>query len=172
MKKLLIHVCCAVCAAALVDLLKDKFEISLFFYNPNIHPEEEYLRRKESVEKLAKIYGVKFIEGDYDRDDWLKGVRGLEGEPEGGRRCLVCFKERLLRTFLLAEDYFTTTLSLSPYKSEEDIDKIGREIRGNFLSLKELGIDKKEIWRKTKQLSRDLSFYHQKYCGCVFSLDR
>jgi len=136
--KLFLHVCCAVCAAAMVDLLKDKFEIVLFYYNPNTHPEEEYQKRKESVVELAKIYNVEFLEGEYDKEIWFEKVKGLEKEPEGGKRCLVCFKNRLQRTALLAkENYFTTTLSLSPYKNEKEINKIGKKIPQKFLTLEQ-----------------------------------
>jgi len=124
--KLMLHVCCAVCGAFMVDFLKDKYDMSLFFYNPNIHPEEEYLKRKESALKLANIYSIDFIEGEYDKDSWFGKIKGLEQEQEGGKRCLVCFEERLLKTASASEEYFSTTLSLSPYKDENAINNIGK----------------------------------------------
>jgi len=176
--KILVHVCCAVCGAALTDFLKDKYEVVLFFYNPNIHPEEEYKKRKESVEKLAKIYGITFIEGEYDKENWFLKVKGLETEPEGGKRCPVCFEMRLEKTARLAKErgikFFSTTLSMSPYKNEEAVgqiaDEIAKQMGLEFLDSGKLGLDKKQNWQKSRQLAREYNFYHQKYCGCQFSI--
>jgi len=175
--KILLHTCCAICAVNLVELLKREFEPLIFFYNPNIHPKSEYEKRKESVKKLAKIYNVEFIEGSYEVEKWFKEIKGLEKEPEGGKRCPICFKIRLLKTAKLAKErdikYFATTLAASPYKDEKIIEKLGKKIAEEFelefLSLTDFGLEKNASWRRSRQLARKYNFYHQKYCGCVFS---
>ena len=174
--KLILHICCAVCGAYLVELLKNQFEIILYFYNPNIWPKEEYDKRLKAAEKLAEIYQINFQEGEYNYDLWLEKTKGWEGEPEGGKRCLICFRERLEKTAKIAKEekslYFTTTLAISPFKDEEVLDEIATLIAKEnnliFLPLSEFG-DKKELWRKTQELSKKYEFYHQKYCGCQFS---
>lgn len=175
--KLILHTCCAVCGAYLVDLLKDQFEIILFFYNPNIWPKEEYDKRLEAAKKLAEIYQIHFKEGDYNYDFWLKKIKGFESEPEGGKRCPICFRMRLEKISEIAKEekalYFTTTLAISPFKDEKILDEIATLIAKEnnliFLPLSELG-DKKDLWSKTQELSKKHGLYHQKYCGCQFSL--
>lgn len=187
-EKILIHVCCAICGAALTELLKDKFEAVLYFYNPNIHPEDEYLKRRDAVKSLAEIYNVKFFEGNYDKENWFEIVKGLEKEPEGGARCPVCFKMRLEKAGEFAKEQgcagFLTTLAMSPYKNELQINEIGKFMAEKFglqfLTIEEIigsipGIDhadefKKKIWQKSRELARQYQFYHQKYCGCVYSM--
>ncbi len=164
--KITVHVCCAVCGAALVDYLKEKYDPEIFFFNPNVYPREEYEKRKEAVKKLAKISNVPFIEGEYDNNKWLERVKGLEKEKEGGKRCDVCFKMRLEEA--AKRGLFTSTLALSPHKNEETIEKLGKEL-GEYLSIKDLSIDKKAFWQKTRELARKNNFYHQKYCGCQFA---
>ncbi|HOM33264.1 MAG TPA: epoxyqueuosine reductase QueH [Candidatus Paceibacterota bacterium] len=174
--KLILHICCAVCGAYLIDLLKNQFEIILYFYNPNIWPKEEYDKRLKEAEKLAEIYQINFQEGEYNYDLWLEKVRGWESEPEGGKRCLICFRERLEKTAEIAKKekslYFTTTLAISPFKDEKVLDEIATLIAKEnnliFLPLSEFG-DKKELWKKTQELSKKYELYHQKYCGCQFS---
>jgi len=179
-QKILLHVCCAICGAALTELLKDKYDVVILFYNPNIHPKEEYEKRKDSVKKLAEIYNLQFIEGEYDDKNWFELVKGLEQEPEGGARCPVCFKMRLEKTGQVAKENnctgFLTTLAMSPYKNENQINEIALRLasltqgKAKFLTLKDLGIDKKQIWQKSRELARKYEFYHQKYCGCVYSI--
>jgi len=174
--KLVLHTCCAVCGAYLVDLLKDQFRITLFFYNPNIWPKEEYEKRLEAVKKLAEIYNINFKEGEYNYDFWSKKIKGFENEPEGGKRCPICFRMRLEETAKIAKEedalYFTTTLAISPFKDDKILDEIANSIAKEndliFLPLSEFG-DKKDLWRKTQELSKKYQFYHQKYCGCQFS---
>ena len=177
--KIILHICCAVCGAYLVDLLKKNFaEVLLYFYNPNIFPKEEYERRKEAVRNLAEIYHLKLETGPYDQEKWFKEIKGLEKEPEGGKRCEICFLMRLSKTAHFAKEknfeYFGTTLSISPYKNEKIIEGIGEKIAEkfnlNFLKLTDFQESKKEIWQKTRLLAREFNFYHQKYCGCLFSL--
>lgn len=175
-KKLVLHTCCAICGAALVEELKSNFEIIVFFYNPNIQPEQEYEKRLDSAKKLAEIYKLEFIEGDYEPEKWLENVRGLENEPENGIRCPVCFKMRLEKTAQLAEKMnadFTTTLLISPYKNKEIICCLGglaaETTESQFFSFENLGLNKQKLWQKTKGLAKKYDFYHQKYCGCQFS---
>ena len=178
--KIIIHVCCAVCGAALVELLKERFEPVVFYYNPNIYPQEEYEKRKSSVQNLAQLNEVEFIEGPYDSDGWLKTVKGLEKELEGGRRCDTCFNFRLGKVAEFAKEsgaaYFTSTLFLSPYKNEWQIGKIGESVASKFdlqfLTMDDLKIDKKTFWAKTRELSKKYNFYHQKYCGCIYSIQK
>lgn len=174
--KLLLHVCCAVCGAYLVEILKKDFEPVIFFYNPNIHPEEEYSKRKASAQKLAEVYGIEFTEGNYDTGNWFEKVKGFEKEPEGGARCPICFTMRLEKTARIAREknigFFTTTLAVSPYKNEATTDQLGTDIAANFqlrfVKSSDFNQTKNDIWQKTRKLAREYKFYHQKYCGCVF----
>ena len=177
--KIVLHTCCAVCGAYLCELLKEQFgEVLIYFYNPNIYPREEYEKRLASAKKLAEIYKMEFVEGEYDNENWLEKIKGLENEPEGGKRCPVCFAMRLEKTAQLAKErgfeYFTTTLAVSPYKDEKTTDELGEKIANEFgikfLKSVELNQEKKEIWNKTREASRKMEFYHQKYCGCQFSI--
>ncbi len=176
--KLLLHTCCAVCGAYLTEILKNKFTPVIFFYNPNIHPIEEYEKRKNSALKLAEIYKIDFIEDKYDPDKWFRCIAGMEKEPEGGARCPVCFEIRLRRTAELAKEKnipnFTTTLAVSPYKNEKIINELGKKIAGDlslaFVASTDFNQTKQEIWKKTRELAREYKFYHQKYCGCEFSI--
>jgi len=181
-EKILLHICCAVCGAYLVEALKDKFEIVLYYYNPNIWPEEEFKKRLEAVKSLAQKYNLELIVGEYENDLWLKVVKGYESEPEGGKRCLICFEMRLKKSAELSRQknikIFTTTLGISPYKADKTIDQIGEKIAQEmglkFLTFSEiekaLGEEKQILWQKTRKLAKELNFYHQKYCGCQFSL--
>lgn len=176
--KLVLHICCAICGAYLSELLKDRFEIIYYYYNPNIHPEEEYIKRRESVQKLASLYNAEFIEGEYEVKEWYKTIAGFEGEPEGGKRCPLCFRMRIAKTAKLAlakgATHFTTTLATSPYKNEDIIGRIGMDIANelglSFLTMADFGEPKKDIWAKTRVLAKEHNFYHQNYCGCTFSI--
>lgn len=177
-RKIILHVCCAICGAYLSEILKKDFDqVLLYFYNPNIHPEEEYKKRLESAKKLAKTYDLEIIEGEYDIKNWFNCTKGLENELEGGKRCDLCFDMRLEKTAQIAKkekaEYFTTTLAASSFKDEKLIKKIGGEIADKysleFINFFEDSQFKKEAWQKARKLARDLNFYHQKYCGCVFS---
>jgi epoxyqueuosine reductase len=177
--KIILHTCCAVCGAYLCELLKNQFkEVLIYFYNPNIYPKEEYEKRLTSAKKLAEVYDLEFIEGEYDYENWLERIKGMEKEPEGGKRCPICFAMRLEKTAQLAKDkkcgYFTTTLAMSPYKNEKLTDEIGEIIAEEnsvrFLESTELNQSKQDIWKKTRELAKKMEFYHQKYCGCQFSI--
>lgn len=176
--KLLLHTCCAVCGAYLTEILKEKFTPVIYFSNPNIHPAEEYENRKNSAQKLAEIYNIEFAKDKYEPENWFQEIKGFEKEPEGGKRCPVCFAMRLKRTAGLAKEknieFFTTTLAVSPYKNEKIINELGKKIAKvnslAFISSSDFNQTKQEIWKKTRSLAREFGFYHQKYCGCEYSI--
>ncbi|MFH1397244.1 MAG: epoxyqueuosine reductase QueH [Candidatus Omnitrophota bacterium] len=172
MKKALLHICCAVCAAGCVQRLRDDgYEVTGFFYNPNIHPEEEYNKRLEAAKNVAKSLSFELVEGSYDKDNWFLSVKDFENEPEGGRRCEVCFKIRLGAAAVLARDngfgYFSTTLSISPHKNAKLINEIGRLLSlDGFL---DYDFKKEDGFKKTIDFAKNNNLYRQHYCGCVFS---
>ena len=178
-QKILVHICCAICGVAMIEKLKKDFDPVLFYYNPNIYPKEEYQKRKESVIKMAEIYELEFIEGDYDSDieNWNKKIKGKENEPERGLRCYECFELRLEKTAKLAKEkgikIFTTSLFVSPFKDERQVDLAGKNISKRFyveyLEMNKVLSNKPENWKKTRELAQKYKFYFQKYCGCVFS---
>jgi len=172
---MLLHVCCANCAAHPLEILKRDFDITMFFYNPNIYPRKEYLKRLASVRKLSLISGVPLMTGRYQNRAWARAVRGYEDEPEGGKRCRLCFAMRLEKTAYLARkynmDFFAATLSVSPHKDSYTISQTARNIS------RTLGIDffdsdfkKKDGFKKTMELSRSYGLYLQDYCGCIYSI--
>jgi predicted adenine nucleotide alpha hydrolase (AANH) superfamily ATPase len=173
-ENILLHICCAPCSTAAMERLKNEYELVGMFCNHNIYPEEEYLKRLEETRKYCKKVGIRLIETKYDHQDWLKQIKGLEREPEGGKRCLKCYEIRLKEIILEAAknnfDYFTTTLTISPYKNFEEIKKIGDKL-GQEFKVKFLDIDfkKKDGFRKSVELSKKNNLYRQHYCGCEFS---
>ncbi len=174
---MLLHVCCANCAAYPVRLLGANFDITMFFYNPNIHPREEYLTRLKDVERLSKISNIPLIAGTYDPERWFKLTEDLEGEPEGGKRCLQCFRMRLEETAGLAVkkamDIFAATLSVSPHKNAGVINEAGLSISGKYgIDYYASDLKKKDGFKKTNELSRSYGFYHQDYCGCIYSMKK
>lgn len=178
MKKILVHLCCAICGAALIEKLKENFEPTIFFCNPNIYPIEEYEKRKESVIKLAEIYNLNFIEENYDAENWQEKIKGKENEPERGERCYDCFEMRLEKTaeFAIKNNFeiFTSSLFVSPFKDENQVNLAGKNISEKFgikfLEMKDVIENKLENWKKTRELSKKYGFYFQKYCGCFFSM--
>ena len=131
--KLLLHICCAVCASSCIEKLrKDNYEVSGYFYNPNIQPREEYLKRLQETKRLAQRQKFSLIVGDYEAQQWSLKIKGLEAEPEGGKRCTRCFTLRLEKTARLAEEKgfanFSTTLTISPHKNTQVLNEIGRNI--------------------------------------------
>ena len=174
-KKLIFHTCCGICFLSYLDLIKD-YDTTIFFYNPNIHPDEEYQKRLNVIEKIADKFGFNFVEGKYSKEKWFSAVKGLEKEPENGERCKICFELRLKETVMFAKengfDYFCTTLNLSPYKDINFINKLGRKLaEENNLRYLEYDFSKQErfeLLQKAKQLTKE--YYHQKYCGCLYSI--
>lgn len=172
--KLLLHACCAPCSSTCLERIKDFFDITVYFYNPNMDTEEEFNLRKEEQIRLCELLGVNYIIENYCNKDFLSVVKGLEKEKEGGKRCEKCFFLRLTKTAETAKekgfDYFATTLTLSPLKNAEKINAIGREIEKN-IKVKYLPSDfkKKGGYLRSIELSKEYNLYRQNYCGCVFS---
>ncbi|MBR9691477.1 epoxyqueuosine reductase QueH [Candidatus Woesearchaeota archaeon] len=171
MKKLLLHVCCAPCSTHVIEKLKENYEITLFFYNPNVEPINEYEQRLIEAERYAEALELPIIVGDYDSIEWHNAVQGHEQDKEGGERCSICFRYRLEKTAMLAKekqfDLFTTTLTVSPYKNAEIINKIGKEIDPErFL---EQDFKKDNGYMHSIELSKQHNLYRQNYCGCLFS---
>ena len=176
-RKLLLHVCCAPCAAQVVSELHDDFALTGFFYNPNIHPEQEYRLRLSEFRRYALSSGLEIIEGQYDKPEWFRAAAGYEDEPEGGERCRICFSKRIEKTASAAKEmgycFFATTLTIGPAKSADVINEIG-EGAGKKYGLQFLSADfkKRDGFRKSCELSRKYNLYRQNYCGCVFSMKR
>ncbi|OQA92157.1 MAG: hypothetical protein BWY26_00478 [Elusimicrobia bacterium ADurb.Bin231] len=171
-KKILLHICCGVCAGYPVQYLREQgFEVTGYFYNPNIQPKNEYEKRFENTKKIADILKLPLITHEEKEDIWYKTTKGLENEKEGGKRCYACFKLRLAKTFITAEqenfDYFTTTLSVSPYKNSEIINDLGSFI-GNQLFFP-ANFKKKDGFKKTSLMAENYGLYRQNYCGCLYS---
>lgn len=175
---LLLHSCCAPCSSSVLEFLIKHFDIYLFFYNPNIFPPEEYFLREKEQENFIKSCfpnkHIAFIRGEYIPQDFLKTVKGLEMEPEGGIRCQKCFELRLRETAKLAKklniEYFTTTLSVSPQKNPGLLNELGEKI-GLEEGVEYLISDfkKKNGYARSVELSKKYNLYRQDYCGCIFS---
>lgn len=183
--KVLLHTCCAPCSSAIIEcLLQNGITPVIYYCNPNIFPQEEYQIRKNECTRYAEALGLEIVDADYDHEDWLEYVRGLENEPERGGRCLRCFKLRLLRTAEYARSrgikVITTTLASSRWKSLEQINEAGE-----WACTKTNGASEGETpdviwwdrnWRKgglqerRLQIIREYDFYNQQYCGCEFSI--
>lgn len=170
--KVLLHICCGVCAAGVVERLTlEGHEVTGLFYNPNIHPPEEYQRRLEATRQVAKESGFTLVAGPYTPEEWFAETSSLENEPEGGRRCQVCFRLRLKKTYLYLPDYgtdaFTTTLTVSPRKSAAVINQIGQEIGGDRFLARDF--KKQAGFQRAVELARQWALYRQDYCGCIYS---
>lgn len=173
---LLLHSCCGPCSSYVTEYLAKYFDIYLFFFNPNIYPESEYIKRLDTQSKwLDRTDYAKLIEGDYDHKVFLDAVRGLENKPEGGGRCTKCFILRLEETARVAAlggyKYFGTTLTVSPHKNAELINDLGETLAKKY-RVKWLPSDfkKREGYKRSIELSREYELYRQNYCGCEFSL--
>lgn len=171
--KIVLHICCGICAAGVVErLTSEGHEVLGFFANPNIHPPEEYQRRLEVAQQVAKELGFPLVVPPYTPEEWFAATTSLENEPEGGRRCEACFRLRLERTYrYLLEcggDAFTTTLTVSPRKSAEVVNQVGQEIGGDRFFIRDF--KKKAGFQRATQLAKKWSLYRQHYCGCLYSL--
>jgi predicted adenine nucleotide alpha hydrolase (AANH) superfamily ATPase len=172
--KILVHVCCAPDAAYVIRLLQESYEVTGFFSNSNIQPAGEYELRLEEARKVAAILGIPLIEDEYDPSRWLAVTLKFKDEPEKGRRCDVCYAFRLDRTARLASergfDRFATIMSLSPWKKAAALNRIGRMTgRRRGVEFLESDFKKKDGFRKSVALSKELNLYRQDYCGCLFS---
>ena len=176
--RLLLHACCAPCSSAVLEYLSQYFAITLLYYNPNIAPLEEYQKREAELRRLISqmkfTHPVELLPCQYDGQAFVQAARGLEGEPEGGKRCEACFRLRLRYTAQEAArlrfDYYTTTLSISPMKNAPLLNQLGEEI-GREFGVAHLPSDfkKKDGYKRSVQLSKEYDLYRQDYCGCAFS---
>ena len=176
---LLLHSCCGPCSSYVLEVLSQHFNVTVLYFNPNIYPESEYLKRL--AEQIKIIDGMPFenpvrlMECAYDENEFLSAAEGFENEREGGARCEKCFRLRMKKTALLAKendfDFFTTTLSVSPHKNAPLLNKIGEELSEEY-GIKYLYGDfkKKEGYKRSIELSAQYDLYRQNYCGCRFSL--
>lgn len=180
-RRLLLHSCCAPCSSYCLEYLRQYFEITVFYYNPNISLPAEYgLRVAEQKRLIGALNAqgdgnrISFVEGDYEPERFFGAVQGLEDCPEGGKRCMVCFELRLREAAAMAKeggfDYFTTTLSISPLKNAKALNEIGQRM-GAALGVAYLPSDfkKRGGYQRSLELSREYGLYRQDYCGCVFS---
>ena len=173
--RLLLHSCCGPCSSSVIDTLKDYFDITIYYYNPNIEPKEEYeKRKKEQIRLINELGFVKYIDCDYDNASFLEAAKGYEEEKEGGLRCSKCFYLRMHSTALKAKElgfeYFGTTLTVSPHKNSGIINEIGKEIEQKE-DIKYLYSDfkKHDGYLKSIQLAKKYNLYRQDYCGCIYS---
>ena len=176
--KLFLHSCCAPCSSYVLEYLSEYFEITVFYYNPNIYPPEEYHERaaeqKRFIEQFPAKHPISYIEGEYDTKRFYEMARGLEKVPEGGERCFQCYELRMRESAMLAKmggfDYFTTTLSISPLKNAEKLNEIGEMLEEEY-GVKHLTSDfkKKNGYKRSTELSKEYELYRQDYCGCEFS---
>lgn len=176
--KLLIHSCCAPCSSYVMEYLSQYFEITVYFYNPNIYPPLEYIRRVEEQERLINEmkfeHPVTLQTGVYEPEEFYRIVEGYEKEPEGGSRCFRCYELRLQEAAKVAQagkfDYFTTTLSISPLKNADKLNEIGEKLGKEYrISYLPSDFKKKNGYKRSVELSKEHNLYRQDYCGCVFS---
>ena len=177
-KKLLLHSCCGPCSSYVISYLTNYFDITILYYNPNIYPYDEYLKRKQEQIKLINEIDcsniLDIMDCDYDNDLYEKCIIGLENEPERGNRCMVCYNLRMEKTAKMAKecnyDYFCTTLSVSPYKNSEWINKIGEKLQNKYnINWLYSDFKKKDGYKQSILLSKKYNLYRQDYCGCIYS---
>ncbi len=173
---LLLHSCCAPCSSYVLEYLSRYFDITLYYYNPNIYPKEEFVYRLAELERFVEDadFQVRIVEGRYEPEEFFKIAKGREEEAEGEERCFECYRIRLEEAGRYAAennfDYFTTTLSISPYKNAEKLNTLGKEI-SEHCGVKYLFSDfkKKNGYKRSIELSKEHNLYRQDYCGCVYS---
>lgn len=179
---LLLHSCCGPCTTSVVERLIKNYKITIFYYNPNITDKEEYIKRKEALINFIDGYNdeidnfdkISFSEGAYERDKFYALIEGLEWEPEGGKRCVYCFKQRLEKTAetasIMGYDYFGTTLTVSPHKDFETIAQIGQKLAIRYgITFLNQNFKKQDGYKRSIDLSKKYNLYRQNYCGCEFS---
>jgi len=174
---LLLHVCCAPCSAYVTDGLRKSYELTLYFANPNIYPQEEYTRRRDEARRWADGEGLRFMDEEYNPEQWRGRIMGLEDAPERGARCEVCFTLRLEMAAAKARElgvsYFGTVLSVSPHKDAAVINRVGQAVaEGSGAEFIQADYKKKEGFKLSMAKARELGLYRQDYCGCVYSQRR
>ena len=176
--RLFLHSCCAPCSSYTLEYLSNYFDITVYYFNPNISPKEEFDKRfaeqKRLIDSLPAKNPIKLVLGEYNYDDFLQIARGYENVAEGGERCFRCYRMRLESTARIAKeqgfDYFCTTLSISPLKNSQKINQIGYEVAQQY-GIKWLPSDfkKREGYKRSIELSKEYNLYRQSFCGCIFS---
>ena len=175
--KLLLHACCAPCSSAVIERLKDVFDVTVYYYNPNIDTADEYTVRAEELKRLCKAFSLSAVIEKYDPEIFYETVKGYEDLPEGDKRCFLCYELRLKYAAKYAKehnfDYFTTTLTISPLKNAEKLNAIGYKTQEEF-KVKFLPSDfkKRNGYYRSIELSKEYGLYRQNYCGCVFSKNK
>lgn len=173
--KFLLHTCCATCAGYVIKKLQEGgFDVTAFFCNSNIQPEYEYIRRLEDMRKYCLANNIDFIQDEYNVNEWLKEIKGLEKESEGGKRCEKCFAIRLEKTAQFAKnnnfDFFATTLTISPHKNANMINKLGEDLaEKNNIQFYTADWKKQDGFKCACEIAKKEGFYKQNYCGCLFS---
>ena len=176
--RLLLHSCCGPCSTYCIEVLSEFFEVTVFYYNPNIYPPREYElsvdEQQRFIDEFPTKNKVSFVEGRYDTDTFYDMARGLEDEPEGGKRCFKCYELRLRECVEYAAqngyDFFTTTLSISPLKNADKLNEIGAMLEKEY-NVRYLFSDfkKKDGYKKSTEISKEYNMYRQYYCGCIYS---
>lgn len=174
MKKILLHICCAPCALYVFEKLRNEYDVTGFFYNPNIHPQKEYEFRKDELKRIAEIYNWNIVYADYDMKDWFSFIKGYEKEPEKGKRCSLCYNFRLQKTFNYASKkgfgIVTSTLSISPHKNTDQINTEGFKLSEKY-GIEFLGesFKKKNGYNIGREMGKKVNVKRQDYCGCSYS---
>ena len=177
-KKILLHACCGICCAYPISLLKEMgYDVVVYFYNPNIYPLEEYIKRLEAQKTLCAHFNCELIIAPYEPDEYYNYVKGYENEPERGKRCDKCFELRLSKSAKLAKDLgielFATSMIISPHKNYEKLTAIGKKIANeNNIEYFSMNFRKNDGFLKTNNISKNLGLYRQNYCGCVFAKNK
>ncbi len=170
----LLHCCCASCSTYPLQVLNEVFHVTVLFYNPNIHPLEEYTLRENEMKKLSTKWMLPYLSGPYETNTWTNHIKGFESEFEGGLRCEICYRLRLEETARVAKEkgsaFFGTTLSLSPHKNAHIINRIGKEIENEWsVRYYEADFKKKDGFKISCKISREEKLTRQNYCGCIYS---
>lgn len=178
---LLLHTCCAPCSSYCIEYLSQYFYITVLYYNPNIYPEAEYIKRKNEqkrlIDEMKTKYPVKLLDCDFESERFYETVKGTENCREGGERCFKCYELRLRKTALEAQkgkyDYFTTSLTISPLKNAQKINEIGNKLSLEYgISFLPSDFKKREGYKRSIELSREYELYRQNYCGCFYSQNK
>ena len=173
--EILLHICCGPDVTAVYERLSHQYTVIGYFHNPNIYPEKEYQKRAENALKAGRKLGFKVIVPEYHPEEWHKAVRGMEKEPEGGKRCEKCFRHNLeaaaKKALEMGISVFSTTLTVSPHKSSDAIFKVGRGLAEEYgVMFLDDDFKKKDGFKRSVELSGEMGLYRQKYCGCAYSL--
>lgn len=173
--KILLHTCCATCAVYVQEVLSKNYEVVIYYFNPNTYPKNEYQKRLKDIKKIALNKGLKLIIGKYEHNKWKKAIKGHEKDKEGGKRCLICYGHRLEATARKASglriQYFTSTLTVSPHKKAETINRIGKKMGDKYgAEFLDKDFKKNDGFKKSMELSKKYKFYRQDYCGCEYSV--